>query len=241
MTSEHWQRVKGVFESALEREPRERAAFLDQVCDSDEALRKEVESLLNSFTESFMETPAVALEALADEREKLKAGETISHYQILSSLGAGGMGEVYLAQDMKLGRKVALKLLPAYLSSDGDRLRRFEQEARAASTLSHANVCVVHEVGEAEGGRHYIVMEYVEGVTLREHLADARMKLSEVLDTAVQIATALTAAHKAGIVHRDIKPENVILRPDGYLKVLDFGLAKLTERPAFTADSEAAT
>src|SRR5439155_9886912 len=121
------------------------------------------------------------------------------------------------------------------------RLHRFEQEARAATTLSHANVCVVHEVGEAKGGRHYIVMEYVEGVTLRERLKDTRMKMSEVLDTAVQVASALTAAHKAGIVHRDIKPENVIVRPDGDLKVLDFGLAKLTESPAFTTDSEAAT
>jgi serine/threonine protein kinase len=151
------------------------------------------------------------------------------------------MGEVYLAQDMRLGRKVALKLLSTYLSSDGERLHRFEQEARAASTLSHANVCVVHEVGEAKGGRHYIVMEYVEGVTLRERMSDARMKMSEVLDTAVQVASALTAAHKAGIVHRDIKPENVIVRPDGDLKVLDFGLAKLTESPAFMTDSEAAT
>jgi serine/threonine protein kinase len=241
MISERWQSVKGLFESALEREPKERAAFLDQACDGDESLRKEVESLLTSFEQSFMETPAVAAvarEVLADGRQaKLKAGETISHYKILSSLGAGGMGEVYLAQDLKLGRKVALKLLPAYLSGDGDRLSRFQQEARAASALSHANVCVVHEVGEAEGGRHYIVMEYVEGETLRDHMKDARLKLSEVLDVAVQVASALTAAHKVGVVHRDIKPENVILRPDGYVKVLDFGLAKLTERPAFATDS----
>jgi eukaryotic-like serine/threonine-protein kinase len=245
MDPERWQQIDQLFHSALERDRGERTAFLAQACVGDERLRQEVESLLASHDRaaSFIEVPAADAAAglLAERHARLRSGTIVNRYKILDLLGEGGMGEVYLAQDMTLGRKVALKLLSTYLSSDGDRRRRFEQEARAASALSHANVCVVHEVGEAEGGRHYIVMEYLEGVTLRERMADARMKISEVLDTAVQVASALIAAHKAGIVHRDIKPENVILRPDGDLKVLDFGLAKLTERPAFTTDSEAAT
>src|SRR3989454_10511357 len=245
MHPERWQQIDRLFHSALERNDGERVAFLAQACVGDELLRQEVDSLLASHDQaaSFIETPAgdAAAGLLADHHSRLMPGTMVNRYKILNLIGEGGMGDVYLAQDMRLGRKVALKLLPTYLSSDGGRLHRFEQEARAASALSHANVCVVHEVGEAKGGRHYIVMEYVEGVTLRERLKDTRMKMSEVLDTAVQVASALTAAHKAGIVHRDIKPENVIVRPDGDLKVLDFGLAKLTESPAFTMDSEAAT
>ena len=245
MSPERWQKIDRLFHSALQLDDGERAAFLVHACLGDERLRQEIDSLLASHDQaaSFIETPAgdAAAGLLAERHSRLTPGTMVNRYKILNILGEGGMGEVYLAQDMRLGRKVALKLLSTYLSSDGERLHRFEQEARAASALSHANVCVVHEVGEAKGGRHYIVMEYVEGVTLRELMSDARMKMSEVLDTAVQIASALTAAHKAGIVHRDIKPENVIVRPDGDLKVLDFGLAKLTESPAFTTDSEAAT
>jgi serine/threonine protein kinase/Tfp pilus assembly protein PilF len=245
MDPERWQQIDQLFHAALGRNGSERAAFLAEACVGDESLRQEVEALLSShhLAVSFMETPAgdVAADLLAELHTQLKSGTMVNRYKILEILGKGGMGEVYLAQDTKLGRKVALKLLSTYLSGDGDRLRRFEQEAHAASALSHANVCVVHEVGEAEGGRHYIVMEYIEGLTLRERMAESRMKISEVLDAAVQVASALTAAHQAGVVHRDIKPDNVIVRPDGYLKVLDFGLAKLTERPAFHADSEAAT
>src|SRR5256886_56576 len=245
MNPERWQQIDRLFHSALERNGGERAAFLAQACLGDERLRQEIDSLLASHDQaaSFIETPAgdAAAGLMAERHSRLRPGTMVNRYKILDLLGEGGMGEVYLAQDMRLGRKVALKLLSTYLSSDGERLHRFEQEARAASTLSHANVCVVHEVGEAKDGRHYIVMEYVEGVTLRDRMSDARMKMSEVLDTGVQVASALTAAHKAGIVHRDIKPENVIVRPDGDLKVLDFGLAKLTESPAFTTDSEAAT
>jgi serine/threonine protein kinase/tetratricopeptide (TPR) repeat protein len=234
MTPDRWQKLKEVFESALGRAPDERSAFLEQVCDGDEPLRREVESLLASYEEgeSILERPAVALAAksLAEPEGKLLTGQTINHYQIVREIGSGGMAEVYLAQDTRLGRSVALKLLPTYLSKDEDRLRRFEQEARAASALNHPNVCVIHEVGETVEGRHYIALEYIDGVTLRQHMTEARLKLSEVLDVAVQIASSLAAAHEVGVVHRDIKPENVMMRRDGYVKVLDFGLAKLTEQ-----------
>ena len=235
MTPEQWQHIKELFESALERAPDERSAFLDLACDGDESVRKEVESLLASFDEgeSFMERPAVALaaETLAGSQGESLIGQTIGHYKMIREIGSGGMGEVYLAQDVKLGRPVALKLLPSYLSKDEDRLRRFEREARTASALNHPNVCVIHEVGETEDDRHYMAMEYVDGVTLRLHMMSTQMGLSEVLDVAVQIASGLAAAHEVGIVHRDIKPENIMLRCDGYVKVLDFGLAKFTEQP----------
>src|SRR5204863_4778950 len=141
------------------------------------------------------------------------------------------MGQVYLAEDAKLRRKVALKLLPASYTRDESRLRRFQQEARAASALNHPNILTIHELGEVNG-EQFIATEFVEGETLRERLNRAPLNLAETLDVAVQIAGALAAAHKAGVVHRDIKPENIMLRHDGYVKVLDFGLAKLTEQPA---------
>jgi len=234
MTPEQWHRVKEVFEAALERDSSQRAAFLDEACDGEVALRREVESLIESYEKekSFMSMPVIAAAApsLLGEQAESLVGQTVGHYKISAAIGAGGMGEVYLAQDTRLGRQVALKLLPTYLSSDRDRLRRFEQEARAASSLNHPNVCMIHEVGEMEDGRHYIVMEHIDGVTLRERMAINPLKLREVLDAGVQVASALEAAHAAGVVHRDIKPENIMLRRDGYLKVLDFGLAKLTEK-----------
>src|SRR5437879_4815468 len=175
MKPEQWQQVNELFQAALEREPGERARFIVEACAGDELMRSEVESLI-AFHEkggSFMEKPAVAAVAanlMLEEQDQLEVGQTLSHYEILGSLGAGGMGEVYLARDTKLGRKLALKLLPAYLSKDKDRMRRFEQEARAASTISHPNVAHIYEIGEA-GGRRFITMEYVEGVTLRQHTA----------------------------------------------------------------------
>jgi len=236
MTPERWHRVKELFESALERTPDERSAFLDQSDDGDESLRREVESLLASYAEgeSFMEQPAVAMaaETLAGSQGESLIGQTIGRYEVTREIGSGGMGEVYLAQDVKLRRPVALKLLPNYLSKDEDRLRRFEREARTASALNHPNVCVIHEVGETAEGRHYIAMEYVDGETLRQHMMSAQVGLSEALEVAVQIASGLAAAHEVGIVHRDIKPENIMMRRDGYVKVLDFGLAKLTEQEA---------
>lgn len=160
---------------------------------------------------------------------KVETGTRIDRYQILSQIGRGGMGEVYLAQDSRLGRKVALKLLPAQYTQDAERLRRFEQEALTASALNHPNIVTIYEVGEVEG-RPFIATEYIEGTTLRRRIAAGRLSMIETLEIATQVISALAAAHAAGIIHRDIKPENIMIRPDGYVKVLDFGLAKLTER-----------
>jgi serine/threonine protein kinase/tetratricopeptide (TPR) repeat protein len=171
--------------------------------------------------------------------------QTISHYRILHKLGSGGMGEVYLAEDRRLGRKLALKILPVEFTRDPDRLARFEQEARAASALNHPNIITIYEVGEHDGA-HFIATEFIEGRTLRQSLPSGGMPLGEAIEIAIQVAGALQAAHEAGITHRDIKPENVMIRPDGYVKVLDFGLAKLTEKSdpkidTAKVDKEAAT
>src|SRR6266496_3489491 len=163
----------------------------------------------------------------------------LGRYAIRSLLGKGGMGEVYLAQDTTLKRLVAVKLLPADFTEDRVRLRRFEREAYAASSLNHPNILTIYEIGEAEGFR-FIVSEYIEGESLRQHMASRRMGLKEILDTTIQVASALAAADHEGIVHRDIKPENIMLRKDGYVKVLDFGLAKLTEQHEPTAQAQAA-
>src|SRR5438477_5250272 len=154
--------------------------------------------------------------------------ENISRYRILEKLGSGGMGEVYLAEDTRLGRKIALKLLAEELTQNRDRLNRFDQEAYAASALNHPNILTIYEMGD-EGGRHFIATEFVDGQTLRTRLSGAPMELSEVLSIAIQVAGALEEAHAAGIIHRDIKPENIMIRRNGHVKVLDFGLAKLTE------------
>jgi serine/threonine protein kinase/Flp pilus assembly protein TadD len=167
--------------------------------------------------------------------------ESISRYKILEKLGSGGMGDVYLAEDTKLGRKVALKLLAQELTQNRDRLSRFDQEAFAASALNHPNILTIYELGD-EGGRHFIATEYIEGQTLRKRLQTTPMEIVEVLDVAIQIAGALEEAHAAAIIHRDIKPENVMIRRNGHVKVLDFGLAKLMERPEpEQADTEAVT
>lgn len=167
-------------------------------------------------------------------------GQTITHYRILSRLGAGGMGEVYLAEDTQLGRQVAIKLLPAELTKSQERLRRFVQEAKAASALNHPNILTIHEIGE-DGGTHFMATEFVEGETLRKRMARSPLTLREVLDIGMQVASALVAAHAAAIVHRDIKPENIMLRPDSYVKLLDFGLAKLAEKQSTAAETEAPT
>jgi serine/threonine protein kinase/tetratricopeptide (TPR) repeat protein len=230
---DRYRRIDEIFQAALELEPRERASYIRRACSGDAALLKEVEDLLASDGEQWelIGTPAFEMVAplLAKDQPELEAGDSIGHYQVVSLLGVGGMGQVYLAEDAKLRRKVALKLLPPSYTRDESRLRRFQQEARAASALNHPNILTIHELGEVNG-EQFIATEFVEGETLRERLNRARLNLSETLDIAVQIAGALAAAHKAGIVHRDIKPENIMLRHDGYVKVLDFGLAKLTEQ-----------
>jgi serine/threonine-protein kinase len=191
---------------------------------------------------NLLETPLsqIAADLFVDSQKPSVEGQTIGLYKVLARLGAGGMGEVYLAQDPRLDRKIALKLLPAYFTTEANRLHRFEQEARAASSLNHPNILTIYEIGRADG-HHFIATEFIDGVTLRQRLTSTPMNLSEALEIALQVAAALTAAHAANIVHRDIKPDNIMIRDDGYVKVLDFGLAKLTERPASTIDPEAAT
>ncbi len=168
----------------------------------------------------------------------LAAGSRVDQYELVRLLGAGGMGDVWLATDTQLARKVAIKLLPAAVTTDPARVSRFEQEARAASALNHPNVCTIHALGRTSEGRHFIAMEHIDGQTLRDRLARGPMSRREALDVATQMASALTVAHAAGVVHRDLKPENVMLRPDGLVKVLDFGLAKLV---ASDASGETAT
>src|SRR5215472_10473495 len=159
----------------------------------------------------------------------LKTGMRLGRYEIRSKLGAGGMGEVYLAEDARLHRKVALKVLPANLASHRDRMRRFEQEATAAATLNHPNIATIHEIGESDGV-HFIAMEFIDGQTLRDKIHRERTELRKLLRYLQQVAEGLAKAHAAGIVHRDLKPDNVMITRDGYAKILDFGLAKLTEQ-----------
>jgi Tol biopolymer transport system component len=244
MTPERWQKVKETFQSALQHEPAERAVYLSNACGEDETLRREVESLLASHerTGSFIDSPAyqAVAKSFTDEQAELKPGQIVDSYEIVSFLSRGGMGEVYLAQDKRLGRRVALKLLPSAVTKDATRLRRFEQEARAASALNHPNIITIYEIREANSTL-MIATEFVEGETLREHLAHGHIEINQTLHIAIQVADALAAAHKAGIIHRDIKPENIMIRPDGYVKVLDFGLAKLTEHASPMSIAEAPT
>ena len=231
-----WARITDIYHATIARPREERASFIGQECHGDESLRKQVEAMVKSHERSgdFIESPAFAIapELLIDEQMFDLIGQSIGHYQIESLLGVGGMGEVYLARDERLGRKAALKLLPDSLTADETQLSRFKNEARSASALNHPNILTVYEIG-AEGNRQFIATEFIEGMTLRASLACGRMNLHAALEIAVQVASALAAAHETGVVHRDIKPENIMLRPDGYAKVLDFGIAKLTEqRPA---------
>src|SRR2546425_897438 len=241
MTSERWQQVEEVLQAALDRPPHERASFLNEACSTDEELRQEASSLIDAYDEAgdFIEEPAIAHDAhvLISNHQQNNIGREIGPYQIIERLGAGGMGEVYLAQDRRLDRQVALKILPAYFVSDEARLRRFQTEARAASALNHPNILTIHEVGEVDQ-LHFITTEFIDGQTLRELIAQEHLSLVEVLEIAIQVAEALTAAHAAGIVHRDIKPENIMRRRSGLVRLLDFGIAKLLEPPS--SDSKTA-
>ena len=246
MTPEHWQKIDNLFHAVLECPSHNRAEFLEQACEGDEFLRQEVESLIESHeqSDSFIEKSAgdVAAELFTNAQKQLSPGQLIGHYTISALLGAGGMGEVYLAEDLKLGRQVALKLLPLEFTTHPDRVRRFELEARAASALNHPNIVTIYEIGQSESS-HFIANEFIDGQTLRRYMAevagDVRMDIGHVLDIAIQIASALAAAHSAGIVHRDIKPENIMLRRDGFVKVLDFGLAKpVAEEERFLGSNE---
>ena len=230
MADPNWQKVRDVFDAALQQRPEARHDYISEACGDDRTLLTEVESLFSSLgrSDGFLETPAVAhvAEMIEPPTKSLTAGTRFGHYEIIRQIGSGGMGEVYLAQDQKLDRQVAIKILNETFSRDESNLKRFVREAKAASALNHPNILVIHEIGESEDV-HYIVSEFIEGRTLREVLTHSQMSWDEVLTVAIQIGSALSAAHGAHLVHRDIKPENVMLRPDGYVKVLDFGLAKL--------------
>src|SRR6058998_3826358 len=232
MTPARLQTVEEIFHAALDQEPDQIGAFLNTACEGDELLRSKVEALLASHERagSFIETSAVgiATRIIENGQADLLVGQTFGHYKISKRIGTGGMGEVYLATDVTAGRKAALKLLPERFTGDAERLKRFQQEAHAVVALNHPNIVTIYEIGE-DHSIHYIASELIEGETLRQRLTRERIQVGEAIDVAIQVVSALVAAHQVGIVHRDIKPENIMLRPDGYVKVLDFGIAKLAE------------
>ncbi|MBA3963568.1 MAG: protein kinase [Chthoniobacterales bacterium] len=243
MTPARFETIEEIFYSAIGQAPDTREAFLVTACEGDEALRFQVERLLgcHSSVGDFIETPVagVATALLEGRQPELLPGQTMGHYELLERIGAGGMGEVYLARDIVASRKAALKVLPLRFTMEPERLRRFELEAHAVVALNHPNIVTVYEIGEDQA-THYIASELIEGETLRRRLARGSIPLAEALEITLQVASALAAAHDAGIIHRDIKPENIMLRPDGYVKVLDFGIAKLAEQdlPVTTSEQE---
>lgn len=241
MNPERWQQIKSVFQAALARPPDERAEFLDQVRAGDDQLRGEVESLLEAHEQagSFLKTPAVevAAQMIAQEHAHSPVRRTLGPFRIVKRLGAGGMGEVYLAEDARLGRQVALKVLAPALVADSQSRARFLREARLASALDHPNICTIYEADEADG-RYFISMQYVEGEALKQIIGGRPLSLENLLSIGLQVADALRAAHAQGIIHRDIKPNNIIITPRGQAKVLDFGLAKLLEPTGINAPDE---
>jgi serine/threonine protein kinase len=240
MTPERWQRVEEVLQAALDRPPPQRAAFLSEACLGDDELRAEAGSLIDAYDSAgeFIEEPAISRDArvIIGSSAETNVGRQIGPYKIIERLGGGGMGEVYQAQDSRLDRLVALKILPPYFGSDDARLRRFQTEARAASALNHSNILTIYEVGQS-AETHFIATEHIEGQTIRELIQNENLSLGEIFDVAIQLLSGLSVAHAAGIVHRDIKPDNIMRRDDGVVKILDFGIAKLLEKP-FANDTE---
>ncbi len=230
MKAERWRKIEQLYNAVRDRDPGERERFLQDACE-DEHVRGEVESLLRceDQADSFLETPAleVTAQAFAEGRARSMFGRVLGHYEILTFLGAGGMGEVYRARDSRIGRDVAVKLLPPALAGNPERLHRFEQEARAAGALNHPNILTLYDVG-VHDGTLYVVYELLEGETLRQRLAGGPLSRRKAIEYARQIAIGLAAAHDKGITHRDLKPENLFITRDGRIKILDFGLAKLT-------------
>jgi serine/threonine protein kinase len=239
---ERWRQIERIYQSALELEAAKRAAFIEQACAGDTALRREVESLLASGEDdTYLEAPALEMAARVLARDQIRRstpGTMVSHYRIVGSLGSGGMGEVYKAEDTKLGRLVALKFLRGGSVSDPQMLERFVREARTASSLNHPNICSIFAIDEFEG-EPFITMELLEGQVLRERIAMGPLKIDELLDFGTQIADGLDAAHSRGIVHRDLKPANLFITIDNRVKLLDFGLAKLLPGPGPLAGSPA--
>lgn len=238
MRSEKLKQIEEIYHFALEVSPKGRAAFLRKACGTDEVLLKEVESLIafENNSENFLNVPPESMVAEMFVGEDISddlINKEIGHYKILQLLGKGGMGEVYLAEDIKLDRKAALKILPTEFANDELRMNRFVREAKAASALNHPNILTIYEIGEAEN-IHFIAAEFIKGKTLNEHLKDHPLDFKSALEIAIQIASALDEAHFAGIIHRDIKPDNVMIRENGLVKLLDFGIAKLSFLPQQT-------
>ncbi len=246
MTPTRWQQIDQLLDAVLELPAAERAAFLTQACKDDDELRREVESLLSASDNagSFINTSAAhnVAQVMAEPPRPSPpssgalVGRAISHYQIIALLGTGGMGEVYRAKDTRLGRHVAIKVLPQHLSSHPDALARFEREAKAVAALSHPNILSIHDFG-TDNGLTYAVMELLEGETLRARLQRAPLPWRETVKVSAAIADGLAAAHARGIIHRDIKPENVFLTSDGLVKVLDFGIARVKPLAASAAET----
>lgn len=242
MTAERWRQIEEIYESVTDASPLLRNDILLEACGEDDALRREVESLVQasegagdflSLNELHQHIRELSLPEAKAELEK-----TAGRFKILSVIGSGGMGNVYLALDEELNRRVALKILPAQFASDEERIARFRREARAASALNHPNIVTVFDVGRT-GDTWYIATEFIEGVTLRTRLEQGTMSTDEALNVAVQCAAALEAAHKASILHRDVKPENLLLRPDGLVKIVDFGLARSLKDRKEAAENDA--
>ena len=235
MNPEQWHKIRDIFDAALDRPIDQRAEFLDFSCAGDPELRRRIDAMLAADEREDLLIDRPAVQAVTTVHPSLFtqvdsqsfSGEVIGDYRLIRKLGSGGMGTVYLAHDTRLGRQAALKLLPAQFNSP-ERVRRLEREARAASALNHPHIITIYDFGQ-QNGRDFIASEFVEGRRLRDYVGTSDLTLNQILEVAIQVASALETAHTAGIIHRDIKPENIMLRPDGYAKVLDFGLAKLTE------------
>jgi len=237
VSADRLQRVQTLYNDALALEPQDRAAFLDGACGGDNDLRKEIESLLayQHQAETYLDKPAfeVAAQSMADEGTEVLVDRMLGRYQLLSMIGRGGMGDIYCAVDSRLNRLVAVKTLPFYMASDQQRVKRFEQEARAIAVLNHPNICILHDAG-FDDGLHYLVFEYLVGEPLSSHLSrEEEQSLSQAMDYATQIADALAYAHELGIIHLDLKPSNIMLMRSG-VKLLDFGIAELREPHAPT-------
>lgn len=241
MNREDLAKVRRIFYTAVKLPNEERSEFVRLSSADNQMMREEVEKLLKSYdSNSFDESYFQDLPEFDENPAKLKKGQFFSHYEIINPIGAGGMGEVFLARDVKLGRETAIKILHSDLTEKPERMRRFVQEAKAVSTLNHPNILTIYEIGE-EHGISYIATEFIKGETLAEKSKGKALSVEEILDISVQIVSALSAAHQNGIVHRDIKPENVMVRADGLVKVLDFGLVKLFEDESKEDRSEAET